>query len=137
MVEEYENTISKLQDENNALRKQIEQTNHKAAVRIAKGIITNEVFTQTYDHTKTDRQIASEMGVSDRTANSHRKANNIPSKPERTRQAFADYFDDTLTNAQMLAKMEEIGYKISLATLKRLKRSIWEPQKRQYNNINQ
>lgn len=98
-----------------------ELTNRKSVARIAKGEITNVVYARTYDESKTDTQVANEMGVSRWTARTHRKLNDIPSKGERTRMAFAALYDATLSNAQMLARMTESGYPISLATLKRLK----------------
>lgn len=98
-----------------------ELTNRKSVARIAKGEITNGVYARTYDESKTDTQIADEMGVSEWTARTHRKLNDIPSKGERTRMAFAALYDATLSNAQMLARMTESGYPISLRTLQRLK----------------
>lgn len=98
-----------------------ELTNRKSVARIAKGEITNGVYARTYDESKTDTQIADEMGVSEWTARTHRKLNDIPSKGERTRMAFAALYDATLSNAQMLDRMTESGYPISLRTLQRLK----------------
>lgn len=99
-------------------------TNRKSVARIAKGEITNGVYARTYDESKTDKQVAKEMGVSDWTARNHRRRNNIPSKAERTRDAFASLYDATLTNAQMIEKMTANGTPISLATLKRLKAAL-------------
>lgn len=96
-------------------------TNRKSVARIAKGEITNGVYARTYDESKTDTQVANEMGVSRWTARTHRTLNDIPSKAERTRMAFAALYDATLSNAQMLDRMTESGYPISLRTLQRLK----------------
>lgn len=98
-----------------------ELTNRKSIARIAKGDITNDVYSRTYDESKSDKQVANEMGVTKMTASRHRKRNNIPSKGERTRDAFVSLYDATLTNAQMIEKMTVNGHPISLATLKRLK----------------
>ena len=101
-----------------------ELTNRKSIARIAKGDITNDVYARTYDESKSDKQVANEMGVTKMTASRHRKRNNIPSKGERTRDAFASLYDATLTNAQMIDKMTVNGYPISLRTLQRLKAVI-------------
>ncbi len=100
--------------------------NRKSTARQAVGEQTREEYSKLRmdNGNVSDSTIAQMMGKTKQAVNIHRRQLNIPSLIELRREAFARIYDPTLTNSQIISKMAESGYSVSLATVKRMKQAL-------------
>ena len=78
----------------------------------------------TLDLSKSDRELARELGVAKSTVIAYRRRNGIPNQKERRREAFARLYDKRLRPCAIVDMMRESGNPISRTMFYRLEREL-------------
>ena len=78
----------------------------------------------TLDLSKSDRELARELGVAKSTVIAYRRRNGIPNQKERRREAFARLYDKRLRPCAIVDMMRQSGNPISRALFYRLEKEL-------------